>query len=248
MADRPKIEEGGRVKRLLAANALSALFLGMERSQLDAAKPGIHRSSAESDALEAAAMEMVGDPGDPDSAVSTLLGMAKGRSTELRRAAAGIRFTRDISEDRTAFLANAYLVAAASHRPLELPNTDQEAQFDLVEELRRLPDDEGFSRLARIHPPLIAFRDLVVERAPELLQSKDRYNHLKAIADKRGYPVRFHEDQPLDLMHFIASGLTPLVGIDAETAEPLLKTRTANVTCYGYLLRLVGVHPDDGSA
>ena len=75
----------------------------------------------------------------------------------------------------------------------------------------------------------------------ELFQSKDRYNHLKAIADERGYPFPFHEDQPLDLMHFVASGLTPLVGTEAETAEPLLKTRLAGVICRKYLLRLVGV-------
>ena len=243
MAGRPKSEEGGRFKRLLVANAVAASLFRMERDELDSDKPQVHRSTAASDALQDEAFEMARASRDPDSAVGELRVIAKGRSKELRRAAAGIRFTHDLGEDRTAFLANTYLRAAADQSSAELPTADQEAWFAQVDELRRLPDDEGFSRLARLQPGLLAFRDLVVERAPELFQRKDRYNHLKAIADERGYPFPFREDQPLDLMHFVASGLTPLVGTEAETAEPLLKTRLAGVICSNYLLGLVGVPP-----
>jgi hypothetical protein len=232
-----------RQKSSLLAGVVGVALLRKSADDLDADQPSVVRRSKKSSELGSAAMEYVTTRRDPEDAIASLKRTAGRQPKELRRAAAAIRFYFRIDEERTTFVANRYLLAAAGALPYEVPSDEEEAWFARLEELKRLPEEQSFAVLAEHQPSLVEFKEVVVEEAPRLRQGREHMEYMEGIARKLDRPPP--DEQPWDLIKFVCNGLKPLVGPEAQSQDRLVTTKRAYELCRIYLLELVGVELHD---
>ena len=88
-----------------------------------------------------------------------------------------------------------------------------------------MPESESFEKLTMRQPPLREFEQSVLRAAPDLWPSP--------------------QDSDDAIIDFVVEGLDRLVGPEAESQDPVIKTGLAHGICRVYLLRRVGVPLSD---
>ena len=150
--------------------------------------------------------------------VGQLLSAADGRSKDLLRAAAEIRF-RGIRESRGNWIANQMLLAAAHRQPLRAMSSETEAWFQEIERLDQMTRAEGFAYLASLEPRL------------NLLEA-----NLKQVLSEGDEEITWT---------LVAEGLQPLLGSGGNSSMPLLRSRTAFDIARIHLGQSLGLHFSD---
>jgi hypothetical protein len=158
------------------------------------------------------------------------LSKAAGRHRkDLLRAAAAIRSAGGSDEIARVNLANRLLIAAANRQQVEPLTADRVAWFQRTQELEQIPVRTAFTRLALLEPRLNELEQTVKDA------STDVGSHS---GDKTGLTE--------ELIDQIESGLRFLVGPDAESADPIVRSRLAADICRRSLLTVIGViHRED---
>jgi hypothetical protein len=128
-------------------------------------------------------------------------------------------------ENRAHHVANKSLLGAVTGGVFEPLTDEQDKWFSRLEHLDRMPEAESFEQLARLQPDLREFKEAVLRVAPDL------------------WPSPLDSDDTI--VSYVVDGLDRLVGPDAESEDPVVKTGLAHGICRVYLLRRVGVPLSD---
>jgi len=122
-------------------------------------------------------------------------------------------------------VANKNLLAAATGGVFEPLTDEHDKWFSLLEDLDRMPESESFEKLVTRQPALREFEQSVQRAAPDL------------------WPTPQDSDDAI--IDFVVDGLERLVGPEAESEDPVIKTGLAHGICRVYLLQRVGVPLSD---
>jgi hypothetical protein len=169
--------------------------------------------------LEGLALRLaMSDPNGPN-AIGQLRTLAGHHEKDLRRAAAQVRMGGFHHEVRVHYVANKNLLAAAIGGVFEPLTDEQDRWFSLLEDLDRMPESESFEKLMMRQPLLREFEQSVLRAVPDLWPSP--------------------QDSDDAIIAFVLDGLDRLVGPEAESQDPVIKTGIAYGICRVYLLRRV---------
>jgi hypothetical protein len=157
---------------------------------------------------------------DDQHAVEELRAAGDGHRRRLVDAAAFVRFSSPIEEDRVANLANRLLLAAADNRPVEALTPDEDQWLAAMDDLLA-PD--GYERLTARQPALFAVEQEVT-------------------ADVEADPSRSQSDE---WWGAVCMRLKSLVGPTAEVDDPILRRKLAYGVARVHLAELAGVLDDD---
>jgi hypothetical protein len=216
---------GGVHVGVLRAAALALLGRRMAEAAIDVDEPQAVFLTERAKELEDLALSLArADPNDPQ-AIGQLRTLAGRHEKDLRRAAAQIRMGGFHHENRVHHVANTNLLAAATEGTFEPLTAEEDKWFSRFEDLERMSGAESFEQLAGRQPGLRAFEQAGLKAAPIL------------------WPSPLDSDDAL--IDFVVDGLDRLVGPDAESEDPLIRTKLAHGMCRVYLLRRVGVPLSD---
>jgi hypothetical protein len=200
---------------------MAVLFHRMGEATIEDDEPQAVFLTERARSLEQLALDLAeSNPRDP-SAVGQLRKKAGRHHKDLRRAAAQIRMYGLHHENRIDHVANKNLLAAATGGAFEPLAEEREEWFSTLEQFDQRPESESFGQLVALQPQIEEFEQTVVRAAPDLWHSPS--------------------DSDDAIVGFVMDGLSPLVGPDAESDDPIIRTRLAHGICRVYLLRKVGV-------
>jgi hypothetical protein len=184
------------------------------RQQREQLHPEALRCGRRIDELEQLASTLASNGREDQDAVQTLRGKAGWHRNDLRWAAASVRCTAWIIEDATAYRANELLLAAAEKRPVQPATAEQEAWFQQLDALSDGWDEAAFARLVALQPRLADLDHATAPIFDELhiaeLEGRD-LRHARAAARRQ-----------------IKQILDPLVGPNADSTEPLVRSHRAH--------------------
>ena len=200
-------------RRLWGLFSVGVLLKTRAREQRDELHPGIVLGGQRVDALERLAWEMASNGREDAEAVRTLLGEAGRHRGDLRWAAAQVRSQHWITEDATAYRANELLLAAAKNRPVQPVTDDQEAWFQQLDALTDGSDEAAFARLVALQPRMA---DIDHATAPIFDELRNAELDGRDLSHAR-HTARRQFEQILD----------PLVGPNADSTEPLVRSHRA---------------------
>ena len=210
---------------VLKAAALALLGHQMGESAIEEDEPQAVFLTERAKELERLALRLAhADPND-SSAIGQLRTLAGLHEKDLRRAAAQVRMGGFHHDHRAYLVANKNLLAAAAGGTFEPLTDEQDEWFSLIENLEGTAESDAFEQLVTLQPDLREFEQTVLRAAPELWSSP--------------------QDSDDAIVDLVVDGLVRLVGPDAESEEPVIKTKLAYGICRIYLLRKVGVALSD---
>jgi len=210
----------GRLRRMAGGAALVAGVWRSADRQLTKERPDFIWPNRTSERLKQVALRLAADGREDDLAVRDLREAAGRDRKDLLRAAADIRFHGPVAENARDQRANRLLIAAATGEPMR-PLTDEDlAWFQRLDALRDTPTDEAFLRLASLQPGLLG-----IERRLQEALSTPEFSAMNS---------QQRDDATWDV---IVGSLRELVGPDAKTSDPLVRTQLAFDICEVYLDR-----------
>jgi hypothetical protein len=133
---------------------LLLLFRALDRSQLDEHRPLAHHPTKRSNQLADLALGLANRGQEDTEAVRQLVAAAGRHRRELRRAAAGIRFTGWADESIAHDRANRLLLAAARNQPVQPPSPEKMERLRTLKSLQEGELDSGYEFLAIRQPAL----------------------------------------------------------------------------------------------
>ena len=210
---------------VLRAAALALLGRHMGEAAIEDDEPQAVFRTEKAKELEHLALRLAkSDPND-SSAIAQLRAAAGRHEKDLRRAAARVRMGGLHHENRAHHVANMNLLGAVTDGVSKPLADEQQEWFSRLEHLDRMPESQSFKQLVALQPELREFEQAVLRAAPGLWPS----------------PL----DSDSALVNYVVDGLGRLVGSDAESEDPVVKTRLAHGICRVYLLRRVAVPLSD---
>ena len=174
--------------------------------------------------LEELAVKVATDIPDDAEAVAAIRSAASGKPKEWKVVAAWMR-SKDYTWEHRNWLRAARLLKAAADgdQPVQ-HGADQEALFSVVERLETVPLAEAFAMLASEVPALSALeQEILTMRSRPGWQDTNAADHRKQIRNDVGQ----------------------LVGPQASSGSPLIRSNTALYHALGYLSRRVGLLEED---
>lgn len=206
---------------------MSIVLRRAARGAEDELRPSVADETPEIDALAQRAWGLASEGREGRAAIDSLREAAGRRSSDLKKAAALIRFREPVAESRVAHRANRLLLAAASDGLAAPVTPDEERWFNEIESLGGVPQEVAFTRLKSLVPEL------------EWLEQGVRSGSNDVSVDTGSSIDR---DMWWDE---ICERITHLLGPEAESADPLLRTETAFGVARVYLGTLAGVIAGD---
>ncbi len=202
--ERPEKDPGeaGRAKRLVGGLGIFAALKAMEKHAETQDEPEIISGNARVRQLSSLAVDLAkGDRTDAEC-VRTLVDAAGRKQRDLSKAAAVVRFGGAAKVDRISDRANRLLLAAFSGEPVQPVPPEQDRWFARVDQIRSIPVEEAYPLLVKLQP---ALGDL-----------EDRF-----------HPRAMDERERDELWNQLIDAITPLVGPDAISHDPLVLSKPA---------------------
>jgi hypothetical protein len=209
------------IKRIASSATLAALLKYGADRQVDVDQPKVVFPTHRSGELKKIALEFASEGREDSDAVSALRLAAGSHRKDLVKAGAELRFDGFFREDRTQNRAHRLISAAVSDGVVVPVTAHEEELFERTEELKSLPVDVAFSSLASLQPKL-----------GELVgQVQSAWSASTELND---------EERLTSILRFSLHGLGPLVGPDAVSTDPLVKSQLAFGIGRVHLLRSIG--------
>jgi hypothetical protein len=191
-----------------------------DRQQLDADVPSMIPITKRSTRLCEMAAEFAAARRTDPAAVAALRAAAGSHRKDLRRAAARFRFDGSAQESRDAYLANELLLAAVTNQPAKPITAEQEDWFFRLDAFLDEWGAHEFAAFTSLEPPLADLERTIVAETQAALENPTDDERERAIEE-----VRAH----------LRQALRPLVGPEADSVDPVLRTHIAFDLAHSHL-------------